>query len=460
MTRTGRRVAPRREDATACARWRLATATLQRRARCVEALSGHPQAEAAAARAGGAEMRQNRQSLPVAGQHVVGAAHVAADDDAGAGARRARASSPERRELRRPLPPPLARAISAPAHERAERSKPPRSRSFRTPLMRSIVPGSPRRAKGADSESTDFGQSLPSRRKRAAPDRFTGCMRRLLVRLSLALPVAAAPSASSSPPSSSAAVTCPNAVPVVNENNCKGEGSSDWLFDNYDEGIAGFATQTSFNVGQSVPLKIARDTPDRRAAPKSTSTSSAWATTAAKAGGWSTPPATSRSPTTSTAKPRTQTTGELQLRQLERHPHDPRVRAADDRRLRRQADHGRRHAARKQHRLRRSATTTPRSTRRSSSSSPPPTTRPTTPGAASPSTTTASAAPTPSPGPAARRQGLLRPARSTRQRRTRPLLRARLRNPLLAGEAGLRRLLHRRRRRAPERRPAAQTTKS
>src|SRR4029077_4220845 len=34
-----------------------------------------------------------------------------------------------------------------------------------------------------------------------------------------------------------------------------------WLFQNYDEGIAGYATQTSFNVGQSVPLKIARDTP-------------------------------------------------------------------------------------------------------------------------------------------------------------------------------------------------------
>jgi PKD repeat protein len=55
-------------------------------------------------------------------------------------------------------------------------------------------------------------------------------------------------------------VTCPNPIPVVNENNCLGEGTSDWLFQNYDEGIAGYATQTSFNVGQSVPLKIARDT--------------------------------------------------------------------------------------------------------------------------------------------------------------------------------------------------------
>ena len=62
--------------------------------------------------------------------------------------------------------------------------------------------------------------------------------------------------------SSRAAVTCPSTIPVVNENNCKGEGSSDWLFDNYDEGIAGFSTQTSFNLGQSVPLKIARNTPN------------------------------------------------------------------------------------------------------------------------------------------------------------------------------------------------------
>ncbi len=64
---------------------------------------------------------------------------------------------------------------------------------------------------------------------------------------------------SSSP--SSAAVTCPSPVPVVNENNCKGEGSSGWMFQDYEEDIAGYATQTSFNLGQSVPLKIARDTP-------------------------------------------------------------------------------------------------------------------------------------------------------------------------------------------------------
>ena len=110
--------------------------------------------------------------------------------------------------------------------------------------------------------------------------------------------------------SSSAAVTCPNSVPVVSENNCKGEGSSGWLFDNYDESIAGFATQTSFNVGQSVPLKIARDTPTP-ADQSQHRTSSGWATTAVKADASSTPPPTSPSPTTSPANRRTPTTGEL-----------------------------------------------------------------------------------------------------------------------------------------------------
>jgi PKD repeat protein len=87
-------------------------------------------------------------------------------------------------------------------------------------------------------------------------------MRPIYARLTIAMAVALATAgiliATSSAP---AAVTCPSTVPVLSENNCKGEGSSDWLFDNYDEGIAGFATQTSFNVGQSVPLKIARNTP-------------------------------------------------------------------------------------------------------------------------------------------------------------------------------------------------------
>jgi PKD repeat protein len=87
-------------------------------------------------------------------------------------------------------------------------------------------------------------------------------MRNLLLRLGLPLAIAAATLGVFLTTSSSrAAVTCPSTIPVVNENNCKGEGSSGWLFDNYDEGIAGYSTQTSFNLGSSVPLKIARDTP-------------------------------------------------------------------------------------------------------------------------------------------------------------------------------------------------------
>src|SRR6478609_32429 len=87
-------------------------------------------------------------------------------------------------------------------------------------------------------------------------------MRPIFIRFSIALAVAATTvGVLLATGSSSAAVTCPSAVPVVNENNCKGEGTSNWMFQNYDEGVAGFATQTSFNVGQSVPLKIARDTP-------------------------------------------------------------------------------------------------------------------------------------------------------------------------------------------------------
>jgi PKD repeat protein len=60
------------------------------------------------------------------------------------------------------------------------------------------------------------------------------------------------------PAHASAAVTCPNPVPVVNENNCKGPGSTAWQLTNYDQGgITGFATQSSVNLGQSVKLKVA-----------------------------------------------------------------------------------------------------------------------------------------------------------------------------------------------------------
>jgi hypothetical protein len=84
-------------------------------------------------------------------------------------------------------------------------------------------------------------------------------MRTPLLRLSLPVLAAVITVAVFLGGGSSAAVTCPNANPVLSENNCKGEGSSDWLAGNYDDNIAGFATQTSFNRGQSVPLKIARN---------------------------------------------------------------------------------------------------------------------------------------------------------------------------------------------------------
>ena len=58
----------------------------------------------------------------------------------------------------------------------------------------------------------------------------------------------------------SAAVSCPNANPVVNENNCMGAGTTAWqVSDNYSDHIGGFTPQTSYNLGQDVPLKIGTD---------------------------------------------------------------------------------------------------------------------------------------------------------------------------------------------------------
>jgi YD repeat-containing protein len=60
------------------------------------------------------------------------------------------------------------------------------------------------------------------------------------------------------PTSAGAAVTCPNPNPVVNENNCMGAGSTAWQLTNYDQdGITGYATKSSVNFGESVPLRIA-----------------------------------------------------------------------------------------------------------------------------------------------------------------------------------------------------------
>jgi YD repeat-containing protein len=60
------------------------------------------------------------------------------------------------------------------------------------------------------------------------------------------------------PSQAGAAVTCPNASPVVNENNCMGAGSSAWQLTDYNQsGITGYAAETSVDLGQSVHLRIA-----------------------------------------------------------------------------------------------------------------------------------------------------------------------------------------------------------
>jgi YD repeat-containing protein len=60
------------------------------------------------------------------------------------------------------------------------------------------------------------------------------------------------------PGTAGAAVSCPNSNPVVNENNCMGAGSTAWRLTNYDQdGITGYATKSSVNLGESVTLRIA-----------------------------------------------------------------------------------------------------------------------------------------------------------------------------------------------------------
>jgi PKD repeat protein len=65
------------------------------------------------------------------------------------------------------------------------------------------------------------------------------------------------------PARAQAAVTCPNANPIVNENNCMGEGTTEnqSALENYSEDIGGFSTQSSYQVGENIPLKIGTDLP-------------------------------------------------------------------------------------------------------------------------------------------------------------------------------------------------------
>jgi PKD repeat protein len=57
------------------------------------------------------------------------------------------------------------------------------------------------------------------------------------------------------------AVSCPNANPIVNENNCMGEGTTEnqSAVENYSEDLGAFTTQTSYNLGENVPIKIGTD---------------------------------------------------------------------------------------------------------------------------------------------------------------------------------------------------------
>jgi PKD repeat protein len=62
---------------------------------------------------------------------------------------------------------------------------------------------------------------------------------------------------------SAAEVSCPNANPIVNENNCMGEGTTEnqSAIENYSEDLGAFTPQTSYNLGESVPIKIGTDLP-------------------------------------------------------------------------------------------------------------------------------------------------------------------------------------------------------
>jgi hypothetical protein len=60
-----------------------------------------------------------------------------------------------------------------------------------------------------------------------------------------------------------AAVSCPNANPIVNENNCMGEGTTAnrSAIENYSDEIGGFTPQTDYKLGENIPLKIGTDEP-------------------------------------------------------------------------------------------------------------------------------------------------------------------------------------------------------
>lgn len=61
------------------------------------------------------------------------------------------------------------------------------------------------------------------------------------------------------PARAAASVSCPNSNPVVNENNCMGAGTTGWQVQNYSDHLGGYTTQTSYNLGQDVSLKLGTD---------------------------------------------------------------------------------------------------------------------------------------------------------------------------------------------------------
>jgi opacity protein-like surface antigen len=62
---------------------------------------------------------------------------------------------------------------------------------------------------------------------------------------------------------SAAEVSCPNANPIVNENNCMGEGTTanQSAIENYSEDLGGFTSQSGYELGENVPIKIGTDEP-------------------------------------------------------------------------------------------------------------------------------------------------------------------------------------------------------
>jgi PKD repeat protein len=69
--------------------------------------------------------------------------------------------------------------------------------------------------------------------------------------------------AAGSTSASAAEVSCPNANPIVNENNCMGEGTTanQSAIENYSEDLGGFTTQSGYELGENVSLKIGTDEP-------------------------------------------------------------------------------------------------------------------------------------------------------------------------------------------------------